>query len=435
MAGFIASAPSGELLQKLEPLIRAAVFKPANAVVSLLLQHAVDTVDAACQPKPGYRYKGRVTLQVQCFFGFHEIQRDYYFNSEREEGYCPADAALGLENGYTPWMVRVMNREGASARCFQEASNNLAETGGVKVSGRQIQRMVQKIGPWAQQWQKREAVPGRSDAKVLYVSADGTGVPALPSETKNREGKADDGKAKTRQAYLGCVFTQHRRDEKGRPVRDPDSTTYVSSMESIHEFAPQLRQEALRRGWASVPETVLLVDGACGLENMGLSCFPDATQIVDFFHAMEHAGEVLAALHGPQPADSPAHKKRLRYWAKQLLKNRVQNLVDESRASAQGASAQPAVEKALGYFQNNIDRMQYKTFRDKGYFIGSGVVEAGCKSVIGARCKQSGMRWSVCGAENILAFRCIQSSRRLDEFWKHHLNLRAAENDPMHLSA
>lgn len=435
MARFAASAPSGQLLQSIEPLIRIAVFKPANQVVGVLLQQAIDDFDQSYQPKPGYRYKGRAELDVQCLFGWHRVRRDYYYNADRKEGYCPADSALGLENGSTPWLTRMMCREGVSAGCFREAAKNLDETGGVKVSARQIQRMVQKIGVSAQAWQKREGVSGQSDASVLYISADGTGVPALPSETRDRHGKASDGKAKTRQAYLGCVFTQHERDENGRPVRDPDSTTYVSSMASIHEFGPQLRQEAIRRGLATVPLTVLLIDGASGLENMGLSCFPKAIQIVDFFHAMEHAGEVLVALHGPQPADCPEHKKQLRSWAKDLLKNRVSRLIVSVRAKAAGTTAQAAVEKALAYFENNIDRMQYQTFRDRGCFIGSGVVEAGCKSVIGGRCKQSGMRWTVCGAENVLAFRCIQSSRRLDEFWKHHLNLRAAENDHLQLSA
>jgi len=435
MARFAASTPSGDLLQKLEPLIRTAVFKPAKAIVGLLLQQAVDAFDASYQPKPGQQLKGRTVLQVQCLFGFTEILRDYYYNPQRHEGHCPADSALGLENGYTPWLARLMCREGASARCFQEASNNLAETGGVKVSGRQIQRMVQRIGESAQDWQKREAIPGQSDALILYVSADGTGIPALPSETKDRQGKANDGKAATRQAYLGCVFSQHRCDDKGHPVRDPDSTTYVSSLESIDEFGPQLRQEALRRGLATVAQIVLLIDGAVGLANMGLSCFSTAVQIVDFYHAMVHAGEVLLALHGPQPADNPEHKKRLRYWAKQLLKDRVKNLIASTRAVTAGTVTQSAVDKALGYFENNVDRMQYGTFRAKGYFIGSGVVEAGCKSVIGGRCKQSGMRWSVRGAENILAFRCIQSSRRLGQFWKHHLNARAAQNDHLQLSA
>lgn len=435
MARFATSTPSGELLQKFEPLVRAAVFKPANAIVGLLLQQAIDAFDASYQPKPGQQWKGRAVLHVQCLFGSFEICRDYYYNPKRQEGHCPADSALGLENGYTPWLARLMCREGASAHCFQEASTNLAETGGVKVSGRQIQRMVQQIGQSAQDWQKREAIPGRSDAAILYVSADGTGVPALPSETKDRQGKASDGKATTRQAYLGCVFTQHGRDDQGRPVRDPDSTTYVSSMGAIDEFGPQLRQEALRRGMATVEEVALLIDGATGLANMGSSCFSNAVQIVDFYHTMVHAGEVLVALHGPQSADNPDHKKRLTHWAKQLLKDRVEKLIASARATAAGTPAEAAVDKALGYFENNIDRMQYGTFRAKGYFIGSGVVEAGCKSVIGGRCKQSGMRWSVSGAENILAFRCIQSSRRLDEFWKHHLNVRAAENDSLQLSA
>ena len=89
----------------------------------------------------------------------------------------------------------------------------------------------------------------------------------------------------------------------------------------------------------------------------------------------------------------------------------------------------------MGYFVRNVSRRQYGTFRKAGYFIGSGVVEAGCKTVIGGRCKQSGMFWSEPGAENILAFRCIQSSRRLDEFWKYRLNTHAARNDSLALAA
>ena len=79
--------------------------------------------------------------------------------------------------------------------------------------------------------------------------------------------------------------------------------------------------------------------------------------------------------------------------------------------------------------------MQYGTFRRQGFFIGSGVIEAGCKTVIGARCKQSGMFWGEPGAENVLALRCIHSSRRLDEFWKDRLNTHATRNDSLDLAA
>jgi hypothetical protein len=110
-------------------------------------------------------------------------------------------------------------------------------------------------------------------------------------------------------------------------------------------------------------------------------------------------------------------------------------LIKQTRQQCAGTPRAPLVEQALHYFVSNISRMQYGTFRAADYFIGSGVVEAGCKTLIGARCKQSGMFWSKSGAENILALRCIHSSRRLDDFWKHRLNTKAASNDCLPLAA
>jgi hypothetical protein len=112
----------------------------------------------------------------------------------------------------------------------------------------------------------------------------------------------------------------------------------------------------------------------------------------------------------------------------------VQVLIEETRRECAGQPQAAEVEKQLGYFVRNVHRMQYGTFRAKGYFIGSGVVEAGCKTLIGGRCKQSGMFWSESGAENILALRCIHSSRRLEDFWKHRLNQQAARNDTLALA-
>lgn len=254
----------------------------------------------------------------------------------------------------------------------------------------------------------------------------------VPEELKGRRGKQSDGTAKSRQVYLGCIFTQHKVDEEGHPIRDWDSTTYVSSFKSIDEFGPLLRQEAIRRGLATVGKVVLLIDGAAGLENMGKQYFKDIVQIVDFYHAMEHAAKVLEALIG---RNHPDFKKRLRRWAKRLLKDKVQNLIDQVRQECAGNPRAEAVEEALGYFVRNVSRMQYGTFRAAGYFIGSGVVEAGCKTVIGGRCKQSGMFWSKAGAENILALRCLHSSRRLDDFWTYRLNTHAARNDSLPLAA
>jgi hypothetical protein len=267
----------------------------------------------------------------------------------------------------------------------------------------------------------------------MYISADGTGVPMRKDELAGRRGKGPDGLAKTRQAYLGCVFTQHRVDAKGHPVRDWESTTYVSSLTGIQDFGPCLRREALRRGMGGAQKVVLLIDGAEGLEHMGWGCFRGCVQIVDFYHALEHGSKVLVALLGGK--NHPDYKKRLRQWAKRLLKNGVEKLVAQARAECVGKPQDEAVEKELTYFVSNLARMQYGTFRAQGFFIGSGVIEAGCKTVIGARCKHSGMFWGKPGAENILALRCIHSSRRLNKFWQYRLNHHAARNDALPLAA
>lgn len=166
---------------------------------------------------------------------------------------------------------------------------------------------------------------------------------------------------------------------------------------------------------------------------MGRLCFPDAVQIVDFYNALEHTGEVVETLLGRK--EHPEDKARLRRWAKRLLRNGVSGLITQSRQEARQRRSTAAVEEALGYFVNSVPRMQYVMFRAQGLFIDSGVIEAGCKTLIGSRRKQSGMFWSVPGGENILAFRCIHASRRLEAFWKTRFDQHAARNDALPLAA
>lgn len=435
MARFQASEPNGVAVQQLEVLVRTAIFKPAGQLMGYLLQQAADRIDAAYQPKPGQRRMARELITVDGIFGSFPLERDYYYHAGKKQGHYPADAALGLEGGKTPALARLVCLEGADESSYQKAENHLRETGGIEVSARQIQRLVQPVGSAAQRWQQREAQapePGSQSVPVMYVSGDASGVPMRKEELAGRTDKQADGSAKTRMAYLGCVFTQHQRDAEGHPIRDHESTTYVSTFGSIDDFGPMLRQEAIRRGLPLALQVVLLIDGAIGLAHMGRDCFRNALQIVDFYHALEHAGKVLGALLGNR--EHPEYKPRLRRWAKELLKDRVEKLIAEVRQEGAGTSRAKGVEKELAYFVNNVERMQYGTFRRQGFFIGSGVVEAGCKTVIGARCKQSGMFWGRPGAENVLALRCIQSSRRLDQFWQERLNDHAARNDCLALA-
>jgi len=332
MARFAATQPSGGAVLELEKLVRTAVFKSANQVVGYLLQQAADQIDAAYQPKPGQQRKGREQIMASCTFGSFPLQRDYYYHEGKREGHYPADAALGLEGGHTPALTRLACLEGTDEASYQKAEEHLRETGGIVMGYRQIQRLVQRVGAAAQQWQQREALKPLPDSKpvpILYVSADATGVPMRQEDLEGRAGKQADGSAKTRSAYLGCVFTQHERDEKGRPVRDYESTTYVSSMGPLEDFGPMLRQEAIRRNMAQAGRVVLLIDGAAGLENMGRLNFRDALQIVDFYHGADHGGKVVEALLGGK--EHPEYKARRSRWVRRLLGNGVENLIKETR--------------------------------------------------------------------------------------------------------
>lgn len=422
-------------VQKLEVLVRTAIFKPATALVALLLQTAAEQVDAAYQPKAGEKRKAREPIAVDCIFGSFVLERDYYYHPGKGIGHYPADAALGIEQGKTPALLRLVCLEGADEASYQKAEEHLRETGGIFISGRQIQRVVQQVGIGAQQWQQREALkplPQSKPAPLLYVSADATGLPMRKEELEGRKGKQPDGTAKTRSVYLGCVFTQHQRDEQGHPVRDHESTTYVSSMGGVEQFGPMLRQEAIRRNLGQAGQVILLIDGAPGLENMGQLNFPGARQIVDFWHGADHAGKVVQALLGSK--EHPQYQTQRSRWVRRLLANGVENLINETRQQCAGKANEQEVEEQLHYFVHNVARMKYRTFRRQGFFIGSGVIEAGCKTVIGSRCKQSGMFWGKPGAEHVLALRCIGASQRLDPFWKDRLNAQAARNDCLALS-
>jgi len=266
----------------------------------------------------------------------------------------------------------------------------------------------------------------------MYVSADATGLPMRKAILAGRKGKQPDGTAKTQAANMACVFTQHTRDPKGHPIRDYESTTYVGGMDNVEELGLLLRNEALRRGSGTAKEIVVLIDGALCLENLGKINFPGSTQIVDFYHAMEHLKTLVDLLLGKE---HPDHKKQYTRWTKLLLKDGVNKIIEQARQMSASKAGAQAVEDALKYFIRNIARMQYGTFRKKGYFIGSGVIEAGCKTVVGKRCKQSGMFWSESGASNIIGLRCILRSRQWDTFWKERANQQAALNDCLPLAA
>jgi Uncharacterised protein family (UPF0236) len=372
------------------------------------------------QPQPGEENFGSRPKAVLLKLGWITLRRAYFYDAQSQEGRFPLDAALGLVDSYSPGVARWMCRAAALAGSYQAASQDLLTYAGLAIDARQIQRMVAQMAPRIKQWREAQTpVFNPAAGDIFCVGTDGTGAPMRRKELRGRKGK--NGRARTREVKVGTVFT-HRKPEQSdqRPERDYDSTTYLADILSAKEFGARLRAEALRRGIARAKTVVFLGDGARWVWELARINFPEAICILDYYHACEHLTLLCQALYGE---GSPAAKKRFRQWRKALLHDKLTQVIAQAKTDLPTRGPRRVLaKKQLGYFQRNQSRMRYQTFRQSGYFIGSGVVEAGCKTVVGQRLKLSGMQWSRQGASDLLTLRCALLSGWFESFWTQSSN-------------
>jgi hypothetical protein len=336
----------------------------------------------------------------------------------------PADELLGIVGtGFSPGTQRLMARAG-QRDTFKEGRDDLREFAEIRVTAKDVERVAEGVGEAVSVWQERERMriqaqegtKSPEEAPTLYICYDGTGVPMVPWETEGCKGKQPDGSSRTREAKLGCVFTQTMVDEDGYAVRDESSTTFVGAIESSEQFGERIYHEALRRGLSGAHRTVVLADGARYNWEIAALHFPQAIQIVDLFHAREHLGLMCSLLI---PGGGKAKERLRKRWEGLLDEGELQTILSEAHTRMpRSGKRRAALKKESAYFCNNAHRMRYDEFRALGLFVGSGVVEAGCKTVIGKRLKQSGMEWTVRGANAIISLRCCHLSGRMEEFWE-----------------
>jgi hypothetical protein len=335
----------------------------------------------------------------------------------------PGDELLGVEaTGFSPGLRRLMTHAG-SRESFREAAQDLQLYGAIHVGPKDIEREAEQMGRRIDDWMREQAStallkadaasPGESPIPIFYAELDGTGAPMRKGELIEVRGKSEDGEAKTKEVKLGCVFTQTTVDEEGRPVRDQDSTSYVGAIEPSVDFGHRLHAEAVRRGLLRAARVVVLSDGAAYNKSIAEEHFPQATHIVDLYHARERLAEFIKNWTAHAIA-GPFHEQSLAL----LDEGRIEELAARlEQTLPRKGKRRGAGLKKINYFVKRAGQMRYGEFRRQGLFVGSGVIEAGCKTLIGKRFKNSGMFWSRAGANAIIAARCCLYSGRFEDFW------------------
>lgn len=370
-------------------------------------------------------YRGLRSKPLLTAVGPVQLQRPYYLCPTCHQGQFPVDRDLDVEDTLvSPGVRRMLAVVGADAP-FDHGRGQMKLLAGLEVVTKAVERTAEAIGADIAARDLEEIqramqldlpIVGGEPIPILYVQMDATGVPVVKAETEGRAGRRDGQPAHTREAKLGCAFTQTRWDEEGYAIRDPATTTYTGAMETAEEFGKRIYLEAWKRGWSRAQSKVVIGDGAEWIWNLTHQYFPGAIQIVDLFHARQHLWDLARRLH---PSDEALRKRWVLAQQRLLDKGKIETLVSSLRSlDASNPEWAEDIRKAADYFETNTERMRYPKFRQQHLFVGSGVIEAGCKTIIGSRLKQSGMFWTVRGANAILALRCCRFNARFEDHWE-----------------
>jgi hypothetical protein len=350
--------------------------------------------------------------------GEMNVRRRYYHCPRCHFGFVPLDLQLGLDGHATSPQVRAWVAELASDGAFALAVQRLATFTDVRVSESTAARITQRVGEQlraeesaeAKRVLAGEAVPRRTSwrAARLHVSLDGTMAPL-------RDPWKRDGTLGGLQCRFGecktAVCYETRLDAAGMPVAS--RRQYTATLEPVETFEKLVATLAYHCGSDRAEELAVLADGLASNWRIAEQYFPEAVQILDFYHATEHLWEVARVCwEAGHPDGAPdAMKEWVAARKEQLLGDQVAAVCDAIQAlPAPTAEAQACRQETWGYFTRNQQRMRYRTFRQAGYQIASGVMEAACKTVVHQRLDQSGMHWRTETAEAVAALRANRLS-------------------------
>jgi hypothetical protein len=359
------------------------------------------------------RYKACQARHLLTRHGLLSFRRPWYYCARCKQGFAPLDQALGLDASDTTRTLRQWSAHLAAHLSFEQSVHTLKTLTGVSLGETTLETLSLQVGEALQKQQFAQAALHRSghlpDQKTacprrLYVSVDGVFVPIR--EAWKQDGSQGDLTCRYAECKVGVVYETHQdKDGKDSRVVWQD---YVASFQDAHAFTPLVGLLAHQNGHHAAKEVIFLSDGATWIKQLAGREFPTAVQIVDFFHACEHLARVADARFGKDTPESHVWQEARQ---KELKTGQLPSVLREITSWHPSNEQKRKIrQEEYAYFRKNAPRMQYQTYLQQGYHIGSGVVEATCKRIVAQRLDQAGMHWRQETAEAIVALRAAQLS-------------------------
>jgi hypothetical protein len=341
------------------------------------------------------------------------LTRAYYHCPHCRKGHCPWDRILRLTaRDLTPAAEELASLAGLLSSFAEASEKVLPRLAGLRLAESTVERTTEDSGGRlgrrraaaetfgkAQDWTWRPDALGRTCA---YVSLDATGLGMQGEKAAAAEG---------RMAYVGLLFNPAAAGERTQE-------RVLAGLYELPELGAQLRRQGAQIGMDRAEVWLALTDGGAGLEEFVQVYFPRAQCVLDFFHAAEHLNGLAKALY----ADEAEAQEAAGAWCHILKHEGGQALLARLEAldlRGKKREAREAHRREVGYVRNNVHRMDYPRYVANGWLIGSGHVEAACKSVVGQRLKGGGMRWGEAGADAVCHLRALFKSEKgqWEAFW------------------
>ena len=367
--------------------------------------------------------------------GILACQRAYYYCGRCGQGVLPWDDKVGLTaRSFTPATERLVSLAGALSASFAEAAQRvLPEMAGLKVAETTVQRTTEGVGERIAEHRRRGRTFGfhrpwqwYKDAQghtCAYVSLDLTGV---------RQQAKDGGSAEGRMPYVAMVYNPVPELPEDCPYQPPAKAAmqarYVSGLYDLDELGLQLRKQAGQVGMDQAEVWIGLSDGGNGLEEFIRRNFSrDPVLILDFWHPANHLTDLAKMLH---PDDEDKREELVTSWCHTMKHEGGQRIIEVLRAYPlpRKKAVKAKHEEVVTYLENNVHRTDYPTYLAKGWMIGSGAVESACKTIVGQRLKQAGMRWREYGTDSMCQLRALFKSEpsQWQAFWQRRINEKTA---------
>ena len=359
------------------------------------------------------RTKKGETIRIKTLCGELELTRDYYYCRKCGYSEAPLDKDLGLTelpHKLTKGLMLETAYYGQNQSSFTDASEMLKRALHMDVNKETVREVTEEIGNMVFEADTKKAAhtlenmheidtepTNRAKKGVLYVMTDGAAV--------NTRAKDENGST-WRENKTVIAFTDkdmiRRKDGSHIIVRKE----YAAFIGSAEKFKGHVLNTAINAGYGKTKEIVIIGDGAAWIRNMGQELFPEAVQILDLYHLKEN-------IYTYAKYKFAQNEKEYVPWAEIFIDKIEKGKTQEALLLLPEEEKLPAnVVNLRTYINNNIDRIDYPSYKEKGYFVGSGAIESANKVILQRRLKQAGMRWNVPQAQSVLSLRAkVESSR------------------------